>query len=107
MIQTYKNNDGGKVKVFFVVEDGDVVSVKAGNQVVPTEQGFQFYVDDYVAYQIHKCELYIDGLAPKIRVRKGETLFIPNENEHYKRKKEIAELEEKLKKLKGDEDNEI
>lgn len=105
MIKTYETReikDKSKVKVFFAVKDDVVTNITIGNQTVPTEQGFQFYVDDYIADQIHKCELYIDGLTPKLRVKEGETLFVPEECDEYKKQKEIEELEKKLKELKGD-----
>lgn len=108
VIKTYPISESDdKVRVFFTVKDDQVVSIHAGNQFVPVEQGFQFYVDDYVAEQIEKCELYLDGLVPKLRVKEDEILFIPEENEEYHRRKEIEELEKKLKELKGDEDNEV
>lgn len=102
LIRTYRERDGDKVKVFFSIKDNNVTSVTIGNQTVPTEQGFQFYVNDYIADQIHKCELYIEGLTPKLRVKEGETLFVPEECDEYKKQKEIEELEKKLKELKGD-----
>src|SRR5690625_7570637 len=103
MIRTYKKFKKNRTKVFFVVNsDGSIISIKTGNQVVAVEQGFQFYVDDYVAEQINKCELYIDGLTPKLRVKDGETLIVPEENDEYKKRKEIKELEERLQELKAD-----
>lgn len=104
MIKTYADFDVTRVKVFYSVKDNNVTGVTVGNQSVPTEQGFQLYVDYYVAEQIHKCELYIDGLTPKLRVKEGETLFVPDENDEYKKQKEIEELEKRLKELKGDAD---
>ena len=98
VIKTYKDSGNGRyTKVFFTVDDGEVRSVKVGNQVVPLEQGFQFYVDDYVALQIDKCELSLDGM-PKLRLKEGEELEIPDELE--KKRREIEELERKLEKLK-------
>ena len=105
MIKTYNEQKNGKVKVFFQVNEyGEVNNIFVGNQAVATGGGFQFYVDYYVAEQIHKCELYIDGLTPKLRVKEGETLFVPEECDEYKKQKEIEELEKRLKELKGDED---
>lgn len=102
LIRTYRERDGDKVKVFFSIKDNNVTSVTIGNQSVPVDQGFQFYVDDFVADQIHKCELYIDGLTPKLRVKEGEQLFVPEECEAYKKQKEIEELEQRLQQLKAD-----
>lgn len=102
MVKIYNESSPGRTKVFFVVRDGRVSRVITGNHAVPTEQGLQFYVDDYVAEQIYKCELYIDGLEPKLIVKEGETLFVPEECDEYKKQKEIEELEKKLKELKGD-----
>lgn len=102
MIKTYDNRQPGTTKVFMVVKDNEVTSVIIGNQAVATEQGYQFYVDDYIAEQIDKCELVMDGLTPKLQVREGEILFVPEENDEYKKQKEIEELEQKIKELKGD-----
>jgi len=102
MIKTYSDHDKGRVKVFFVIEDGKLSGILVGNKTVSIKQGFQFYVDDYVAEQINKCELYIDGLTPKLRVKDGETLIVPEENDEYKKRKEIKELEERLQELKAD-----
>lgn len=100
MIKTYNECEKGRTKVFFVVKNNEVTSIKVGNQVVSTDQGFQFYVDDYVAEQISKCELYLNGLTPKLKVKDGETLFIPDENEKYKKEKRIKELEKEIEELK-------
>lgn len=102
MIKTYEEHDEGRVKVFFVIEGGVSSGVLIGNKTIATKQGIQFYVDEYVAEQIHKCNLYIDGLTPKLIVKEGETLFVPEECDEYKKQKEIEELEKKLKELKGD-----
>lgn len=102
VIRTYDTRKKGTTKVFVVIKDNKSSSVVVGNQAISTDMGFQFYVDDYVAEQIHKCELYLDGLTPRLRVKEGETLFVPEENDEYKRQKEIEELEQKLKELKGD-----
>jgi len=102
MIKTYDNRQPGTTKVFMVVKDNEVTSVIIGDQAVATEQGYQFYVDDYIAEQIDKCELVMDGLTPKLQVREGEILFVPEENDEYKKQKEIEELEQKIKELKGD-----
>lgn len=100
MIKAYSERKKGLTKVFFTVNDeGSVSSITVGNQAVSTEKGFQFYVNDYVAEQIDKCELYMDGLTPKLRLREGETLDVPTEEEE--KEKEIKELETKLKQLKG------
>lgn len=100
---TYAKKGVGRTKVFFVVDEkGNVSGKKVGNQVVSVEQGFQFYVDDYVAEQIDKFELIIDGFTPKLVLKEGETLFVPEECDEYKKQKEIEELERKLKELKGD-----
>lgn len=99
MISSYNEPKNKRTKVFFYVNDGTVTSVSIGNSVVPTGQGFQFYVDDYVAEQIHKCELVLDGLTPKLVLKEGEALEVPTEEEE--KEKEIKELEDKLQKLKG------
>lgn len=98
MIKTYNDSDIGRTRVFFVF-DGSVV---VGNRSICTRAGIQFYVDDYVAEQIHKFNLVMDGFEPKLELKDGEQLFVPKECEAYKKKKEIEELERKLKELKGD-----
>ena len=97
MITTYQKKDFGLVKVFFVVEDGLVTSIKAGNQVVPVEMAYQFYVEEHVALQIDKCELYMDGVAPKLRVREGEEIEVRQKTEEELR---IEQLERELYDLK-------
>jgi len=97
IINTYNERDIYRVKVFFVVNNaGNVVSVKTGNQVVSLENGFQFYVDDYVAEQIDKCKLYMDGFTPKLKLKEGETIELPQKNE---KEKEIERLEKELREL--------
>lgn len=105
MIKIFDKPGDGRTKIFITVEHGNVSTVNVGNQVVPTEQGFQFYVDDYVADQIEKCELYIDGFMPKLRLKDVEELEIPDEIEEKQR--EIEELERKLRELRGEEENEL
>jgi|SRR5690625_1119005 len=97
-IATYKNEDFGRVKAFFSTNDeNDSLTIHLGNGVVVNETGFQFYVDDYVAAQIDKCELYMDGFKPKLRVKEGETLEIPElterEKEMERLKRELYDLE--------------
>jgi|SRR5690625_347465 len=98
MIKTYDNRQAGTTKVFMVVKDGRVTSTIIGNQAVATEQGYQFYVDDYVAEQIDKCELVLDGLTPSLRVKEGETLEVPEKTE---KEKEIERLEYELEQAKN------
>src|SRR5690625_336510 len=102
MIKTYEEHDVGRVKVFFVIENGVSSGVLVGNKAVATKQGFKFYVDDYVAERIHKCNLYIDGLTPKLLLKDGETLIVPEENDEYKKRKESEELEQRLQQLKAE-----
>lgn len=100
MIKIYEDFRNGRTKVCFTIKGGDVSSVIVGNRTVMTNQGFQFYVDDYVAEQIHKCELVLDGLTPKLVLKEGETLVVPTEEEE--KEKEIKELEERLQRLKAE-----
>ncbi len=97
-IETYDTRQPGTTKVFFKVVDGDVASVIIGNRAVSTDRGYQFYVDDYVADQIDKCELFMDGLTPKLRLKEGETLEVPEKTE---KEKEIERLEYELEKAKN------
>lgn len=102
MIKIYNESSPGRTKVFFVVRDGQVSRVITGNHAVSTEQGLQFYVDDYVADQIYKCELYIDGLEPKLIVKEGETIEVPEKSE---KEKEIERLKFELEKLQNEDKN--
>ncbi|MFD2133350.1 hypothetical protein ACFSKI_19225 [Pseudogracilibacillus auburnensis] len=102
MIETYSRNAPGRIKVFFVLDENDnVTSIKTGNRVVSTDQGFQFFVDNYVADQIDKCELYLDGFTPKLRVKEGETIFVPELSE---REREIERLKYELEVLQNEEE---
>lgn len=102
-IKTYEEKAIFRTKVFFKIKDGSIFSVLVGNDAVPTEQGYQFYVDDYVAEQIDRCELYMDGLTPKLRLREGETLDIPKKTE---RELEIERLKYELEKLQNEDEEE-
>lgn len=102
MVKIYNESSPGRTKVFFVVRDGRVSRVITGNHAVSTEQGLQFYVDDYVADQIYKCELYIDGLEPKLIVKEGETIEVPEKSE---KEKEIERLKFELEKLQNEDKN--
>jgi len=97
-IETYDTRQPGTTKVFFRVSDGNVTSVTTGNQAVSTDRGYQFYVDDYVADQIDKCELFMYGLTPKLRLKDGETLEVPEKSE---KDKEIERLEYELEQAKN------
>ena len=97
-IETYDTRQPGTIKVFFKVVNGNVTSVIIGNQAVSAERGYQFYVDDYVADQIDKCELFMDGLSPKLRLKDGETLEVPEKSE---KDKEIERLEYELEQAKN------
>lgn len=97
-IETYDTRQPGTTKVFFKVVDGDVASVIIGNRAVSTDRGYQFYVDDYVADQIDKCELFMDGLTPKLRLKEGETLEVPEKTE---KEKEIERLEYELEQARN------
>jgi len=102
MVKTYNESSPRRTKIFFVVRDGRVSRVITGNHAVSTEQGLQFYVDDYVAEQIYKCELYIDGLEPKLIVKEGENIEVPEKSE---KEKEIERLKFELEKLQNEEEN--
>lgn len=102
MINIYDDYEKGRVKVFFKLKGDKVAGVTVGNRAVNAEAGIQFYVDDYISEQLNKCEFYMDGFKPILKVREGEQVFVPEENNEYKKRKEIKDLEEKIKKLKGD-----
>lgn len=76
MIQAYSKKDYGLIKAFFEIEDGDVIAVELGNDVVSQGSGYQVYIEEHVAYQIDKCELYTDGVTPRLRLRDGEVIDI-------------------------------
>ena len=100
MIKTYDRYDEGRTKIFFSIDDdGKFGRITVGNQAVNNTKGFQFYVDDYVAEQIYKCEI-VKGDLPGLRVKEGETLFVPKENDEYLKEKRMKELEEELRRLK-------
>lgn len=101
MIEIYNGKGPGRTKVFFVTSKDEVTSVIIGNQSVSTGQGFQFYVDDYVANQIDKCELVMDGLKPTLQVKDGEEIEVPELSE-----KELAirQKEWELEQLRNSED---
>lgn len=96
-ITTYDTREPGTTKVFFNVHEGAVTSVIVGNHAVATERGFQFYVDDYVADQIDKCELIMNGF-PRLKVKEGETVEVPEKSE---KQKEIERLEYELERAKN------
>lgn len=99
MIKIYPEKKENTTKVFFVINKNKVTSVLVGNQTISDRKGIQFHVDDYVAEQIDKCELYIDGFTPKLKLKKGETLDVPTKESL--KEKEIRELEQRLKRLKN------
>lgn len=100
MVKTYSEYSTGRTKIFIAIDDDKVVSITSGNNAITVRQGVQFFVDDYVAEQIHKCELMLDGLTPKLVLKEGETLEVPTEEDE--KEKEIKELEERLQKLKAE-----
>ncbi|MFD2628778.1 hypothetical protein [Oceanobacillus kapialis] len=97
-ITTYDERQAGTTKLFFKMADGQIQTVTVGNQAVSKDSGYQFYVDDHVAEQIEKCELYFDGLKPKLRVKDGEEIITPEKTE---REKEIDRLEFELEQLRN------
>lgn len=97
MIQTYKNKDGGKIKVFFTVDDNKhVTSIKVGNRVVPIESGLQFYVDKHVAKQIDKVDIDFSEGKPKLVLKEGEIIEDPKKTE---KELEIERLKRELEEL--------
>lgn len=102
MIETYSNKGNNRTKVFFTINENGLSSIYIGDNAVPTGQGYQFYVDDYVAEQIHKCELYLDGLTPKLRLKEGEELVVPQKTE---KELEIERLKYELERLQNEDDN--
>lgn len=100
MIQTYKNKDGGKIKVFFTVDDNKhVTSIKVGNRVVPMESGLQFYVDKHVAEQIDKVDIDFSDGKPLLVTKEGESIKEPQKTEKELR---MEELQRELDELQGD-----
>ena len=101
-VKIYDDKDVNNVRVCFIIKNNNVTSVVVGNMSFCDEKSIMFYVDDYVAEQIHKFNLVMDGFEPKLELKEGETLFVPKESEAYKKQKEIEELEKRLNELKAD-----
>src|SRR5699024_10912764 len=103
MIQTYKNNKDGKVKVFFVVDDDNSIeSVKVGNRDVPVESGYQYYVDKEVAEQIDKVTLDFSEQTPTLVLKEGEETVITEKTE---KEKEIERLKKELERLQEEDES--
>lgn len=102
MIKTYDSKQPGTIKVFLRISNEEVVSVIIGNQAVSNERGIQFFLDDYVAEQLDKFNISINGVEPVFVLKGGEELEIPDDVD--RKQKEIEELERRLKELKGDDD---
>lgn len=102
MIKTYDSKQPGTIKVFLRISNEEVVSVIIGNQAVSNERGIQFFLDDYVAEQLDKFNISINGVEPVFVLKDGEKLVIPDDVD--RKQKEIEELERRLKELKGDDD---
>lgn len=97
MIEIFeKNEDGDKTKVFLAIEDGEVSTITIGNRSVSKKTGIQFYVDEYVALQLYKMHFTMDGLRPKLEMRDGEELVIPEKSD---KEKEIERLRKQLEEL--------
>lgn len=101
-VHTFNERLVNTTKVFFTIDNGNVVAVLIGNNAVPTRQGFQFYVENHIAEQIDKCELYFDGITPRLRLREGETLDVREKTE---KELEIERLKYELEKLQNEEEN--
>ncbi|GGB26959.1 hypothetical protein GCM10011409_00290 [Lentibacillus populi] len=99
-VKTYEDdNRHDKVRIFFNVDkEGNVSSVLMGNQAIPSRQGHQFYVDEYVALQVDKIEIINPGM-PILKVKDGEEIEIPDEVKQNEDK--IKRLEKELNELKG------
>lgn len=100
MIDVYESNeDGDKVKVFYAVKDGELSTVTLGNSAISKTSGIQFYVDDYVALQLDKMDISLDGFTPKLVLKEGEELIIPEKSE---KEKEIERLKKELERLQAE-----
>lgn len=101
MINVYDTYKTGRTKVFLVIKDKEIVSIITGNRaVVKDEAGIQFYLDDYIAEQLDKFNIEIDGGSPVLILKEGETIDEPTEE--IKRQREIQKLEQRLEELKAD-----
>jgi len=101
MINVYSDNGNNRVKVFLVLDDnGEVISVKMGNRIVPDKQGYQFYIDDYIARQIDKFIITMKNGKPNFELREGETIIEPDEQ--LEKQREIERLEKRLRELKAE-----
>lgn len=100
MINIYDSRKNGRMKVFLVLDEHDnVTSSLLGNNAVATGKGIQFYLDDYVADQLDKFRVSLEGTKPIFELMDGESLIIPTEEQEKQR--EIEELEKRLKELTG------
>ncbi len=104
MINVYENNEeGDKVKVFYAVKYGELSTSTLGNSAISKTSGIQFYVDDYVALQLDKMDITMDGFTPKLELKEGEELIVPEKSE---KEKEIERLKKELERLQAEEEDE-
>lgn len=102
-VKIYDEGGRGRERVFLKINDkGNIASIATGSHMIPVGKGIQFYLDDYVVEQIHKCELNLKCLELDIKVKEGETIYKSEKNDEYKRQKEIKELKKRLEELKAD-----
>jgi len=100
VVNVYDSRKNRRMKVFLVLDESDNIrSIKLGNNAVATEKGVQFYLDDYVADQLDKFYITLEGTNPIFELIEGEELLIPTEEQE--RQKEIEDLERRLKQLTG------
>ncbi|MCR6111747.1 hypothetical protein HXA35_15470 [Bacillus sp. A301a_S52] len=79
-IEVYHERAHGLMKVFLAIDDeGNIISRKTGNRVLALESGIQFYVQHYIADQIDKVDVKMEGLLPVLTVRDGEEIETPEE----------------------------
>lgn len=100
-IKIYSKKDKGRMKVVLTLDDDDnIIRTMVGNSAISHDKCIQFYLDDYVANQIDKFNIRLDGnVDPIFELKKGEELEVPSDAD--RKQKEIEKLERRLKELKG------
>lgn len=96
MVEVFERKDEGLVKVFFSLKDGKLDSATIGNNSVSKKSGIQFYVEEHVALQLDKLSIYMDGFSPRLELKEGEEIIIPEKSE---KEKEIERLKKELERL--------
>lgn len=99
MINIYNSNENNdKVKVFMSIKNGFITTTTIGNQAFVKKTGFQFYVDEYVAEQIDKLNVRIEGFQIELTLKQGEELTLPEKTE---KELKFEQMERELEELRN------